>query len=308
MSPVPSADTSPGVGTATSGLVSPSWVAERLGSPDVVLVEVDEEAATHHWSHVPGATFIDWQDCRRALLAARPGSTRAFERLMSTRGIRPTDEVVLYGDADNRYASSVLWLMRHHGHPSLRLMDGGRAAWQAQGLPMTDEETVRPPSSYVAGRPHLTIRASRDDVLQQLAEPVTGEMVVDCRSVLEFAGLAAGPVSEFGDLCAERGHVPGAVNIPADDLIAPAGGLLPTADLALAFRGHRLAADQRITAYCHTSERSCLVWFALHELLGYPSVKVYDGGWLEYGHLMGAPVTGPAHLDHVSGDPPQGLS
>lgn len=118
----------------------------------------------------------------------------------------------------------------------------------------------------------------------------------------EFAGLATGPASEFGDLCAERGHVPGAVNIPADDLTAPGGALLSTPELERAFRGQGLAADQRITAYCHTSDRSCLVWFVLHELIGYPSVKVHDGGWLEYGHLLGAPVEGPVHLDRLSVD------
>jgi thiosulfate/3-mercaptopyruvate sulfurtransferase len=285
--------TAPVVVAATSGLVSPAWVAERLDRPGLVLVEVNEEAATHHWSHLPGATFIDWQDCRRDLLAARPASTAAFERLMSQRGIRPDDDVVLYGDGANRYACAVLWLLRHHGHRSLRIMDGGRKAWAAQDLPMTEHETIRLPSTYRAGAANLSIRATRGDVLQHPQEPVPCTVLLDCRGPQEFAGHASGPTSEFGDLCAVRGHMPGAVNLPARDLLAPDGALLPPDQLMRVLSGHGLHAGQSITAYSHILNRSCLVWFALYEVLGNPSVRVYDGGWLEYGHLLGVPVVGP---------------
>lgn len=282
--------------TAASSLVSPGWVAERLDQPDVVVLEVDEEAALHHWSHLPGAGFIDWHDTRRALLQAGSASTTAFEQLISQRGVRPEDDVVLFGDSGNRYASGVLWLMRHHGHRSLRLMDGGRSAWLAQGLPMTEQETVRQPTNYRAGPPDLSVRATRDDLLRQLAEPAAADVVVDCRSNDEFAGLSGGPGEAQADVSAERGHVPGAVNLPADDLLADDGALLPVRELARAVSDFGLRPHHRITVYCHTSDRSCLVWFALHAVLGFPFVRVYDGGWLEYGHLLGVPVSGPADL------------
>lgn len=281
--------------TSEPSLVSAAWVAERLDRPDVVLLEVDEEAALHHWSHVPGAGFVDWLDTRRALLQAGPAGTAAFEQLMSQRGVRPGDDVVLYGDSANRYASGVLWLLRLHGHRSLRLLDGGRSAWLAQGLPMTDQETVRPPTDYRAGAPDPTVRATRDDLLRQLAEPAAEDVVVDCRTAAEFTGLSGGP-DGTGDLCAGRGHVPGAVNVPADDLLAEGGALLPAPELAGVVADFGLRADQRITAYCHTSDRSCLVWFALTAVLGFPSVRVYDGGWREYGHLLGVPVSTPEDL------------
>ena len=257
--------------TGRSGLVSPQWVAEHLDDRGLVLVEVDEEAATHHWSHIPGATFIDWQDCRKRLLGPAPASTAAFERLMSLRGIRPDDDVVLYGDGQNRYAAAVSWLMRLHGHRSLRLMDGGRAAWTALGLPMTEQESQRAPTPEA--------------------------VIVDCRTPREFSGAASGPAEEFGDLCSERGHVPGAINLPAGELLAPDGTLLPADQLEQALSARDLHMEQSITAYCHTADRSSLVWFALSQVLGYPSVRVYDGGWLEYAHLLGAPVTGPDGVD-----------
>ena len=282
---------------ATVGLVSPSWVAERLDRPDLVLIEVDEEAAVHHWSHPPGATFVDWQDCRRPLLAPGPAGTAAFERLMSVRGIRPDDDVVLYGDSDNRYACAVLWLMRHHGHRSLRIMEGGRAAWLAQGLPTTERESVRTPSVYRAGDADPSIRISRDDLLEELGERPDHAVLVDCRTPEEFAGHAPGPAHDLADLLAERGHLPGAVNIPASALLGPEGDLLPVEELRRVRAEHGLQADQPIITYCHTSDRSCLVWFALHELLGHRPVQVYDGGWQEYSHLLGAPVEGPRDVE-----------
>jgi thiosulfate/3-mercaptopyruvate sulfurtransferase len=283
--------------TGRSGLVSPQWVAEHLDDHGLVLVEVDEEAATHHWSHIPGATFIDWQDCRKGLLGPAPAAIAAFERLMSLRGIRPDDDVVLYGDGQNRYAAAVLWLMRLHGHRSLRLMDGGRAAWTALGLPMTEQESKRAPSAYVAGPGDPAVRATRDDLLSQLMAPTPEAVVVDCRTPQEFSGGSGGPAEEFGDLCAERGHVPGAINLPYSDLLAPDGTLLEVEQLEQALSARGLHVRQSITTYCHSADRSSLVWFALSEVLGYPSVRVYDGGWLEYGHLMGVPVTRPQDGD-----------
>lgn len=281
---------------AGRGLVEPAWVAEHLGDPGLVLVEVDEEAATHHWSHVPGATYVDWQDCRRVLLADRPASTTAFEELMSARGISPRDDLVLYGDGANRYATAVLWLMRQHGHGSLRIMDGGRDAWTAQGLPLTEDETVRPTTRYRAGAGDPGVRATRDDVLQHMASPTPGAVLLDCRTEQEYAGRASGPDSEFGDLCAERGHMPGAVHLPAADLVTDDGTLLARKELERLLVERGLGPESAVTAYCHTSDRSCLVWFALHEVLGYPSVRVYDGGWLEYGHLLNAPVVRPGDV------------
>lgn len=277
-------------------LVPPEWVAERLGQPGLVLLEVDEEAAVHHVSHVPGSTFVDWQDARRALLQAGPASTAAFEQLMSLRGVQAEDDVVLFGDSANRYACGVLWLMRHHGHRSLRLMDGGRPAWLARGLPMTQEETVRRPTTYRVGAPDPSVRATRDDLLRQLSAPAAEDVVVDCRTTEEFAGLSSGPDWASADLWAERGHVPGAVSLPAGDLVDRDGALLPRPELARVAAEAGLRPDHRITAYCHTSDRSCLAWFALHGVLGFPSVRVYDGGWREYGHLLGVPVSGAEDL------------
>ena len=270
--------------------VTPEWVAQHLDDPAVVLLQVDEEAADHHLSHPPGSGFIDWQDCLRGLLRPGQAGRAAFEELMSDRGILPEHDVVLFGDTDNQYASGMLWLMRLHGHRQLRLMDGGRAAWSSRGLPMTDVETQRPRTDYRAGAPVPSVRISRDELLAEVSGHVPRSVLLDCRSEREHAGHATrGPRGHMApDI---GGHVPGAQNLPVSRLLAEDGSLLDVERIEGVLASAGLSRDQIITAYCHQSDRSALAWFVLHEVLGYPQVRVYDGGWQEYSNLIGVQVS-----------------
>ena len=285
-----STEDAPDVRSSTDGpLVSPEWVAGHLSDPQVVVLQVDQEAADHHAAHPPGSGFVDWHDCLRGLLAPGEKGREHFEELMSARGVRPQDDVVLFGDADNRYAAAVLWLMRLHGHRRLRLMDGGRAAWLARGLPLTDQETIRPRTSYRRGPPVPGVRVSRDDLLAELSGQAPVSVLLDCRSSREHLGHPARAAR--GEVAADvAGHVPGAQNLPVSLLVDTDGTLLDVVRLEGLLVAAGLSREQTITAYCDRSERSCLAWFVLHEVLGYPDVRVYDGGWQEYSHLVGAPV------------------
>ena len=269
---------------APRGLITPAEVAAQ---PHLVLVEVDEDPAAYHFSHPAGALFVDWQERVRALLSAAPAGTHAFEGLMSSLGITPEDDVVLYGDADNRYAASLLWMMRHHGHERLRLMDGGRPRWVAEGRPMVEDETVRTSTRYRAGAPDHSVRATRDDLASYVGG--TAGTLVDCRAYTEYTGRAT-PAGMRVDPGTVRGHMPGAVNLPLTRLVAPDGGLLAPKELVSRAAEYGLHPRLDLIAYCHRSERSSLTWFALHEVLGYPHMRVYDGGWQEYGNLVGAAV------------------
>lgn len=284
-----SADAS-GKGRSWPGpLVGAEWVAAHLDDPRVVVLQVDEEAADHHAAHPPGSGFVDWHDCLRGLLAAEPTGREHFEELMSARGVSPEDVVVLFGDADNRYAAAVLWLLRLHGHRRLSLMDGGRAAWLSRGLPLTDQETRRPRTVYRAGPPVPGVRVSRDDLLAELSGQAPASVLLDCRSVREHLGHPARAAR--GEVAADvGGHVPGAQNLPVSLLVDVDGTLLDTDRLEQLLEAAGLSRQQTLTAYCHRSERSCLAWFVLHEVLGYPNVRVYDGGWQEYSHLVGVRV------------------
>ncbi len=188
-------------------LVGPDWVAERLDDPDMLLVEVDG-AATYHWSHLPGAGFLDWHDQIRTLTGPRPGDAEAFVRLMSALGASPDTRIVLYGDAHNQFAASALWLLRYHGHEHLHLLDGGREAWVRAGGALTDRMSVRRPTAYPARQRCSDVRATRDDVLAHLRGELPGGVVVDCRPAEAFVGLLLEQPGTFEQSPPSRGHVP----------------------------------------------------------------------------------------------------
>ncbi len=135
------------------------------------------------------------------------------------------------------------------------------------------------------------MRASRDDVLALLRHESSG-VLVDCRTRAEYEGTAAprdGVAVAPQAWSPARGHLPGALHLPPEWLLDRDGALLPADELAARAAAFGLTRDRPVTAYCHMSERSALTWLALSEVLGFPEVRVYDGGWWEYSHLVDVP-------------------
>ncbi|HST64308.1 MAG TPA: rhodanese-like domain-containing protein, partial [Mycobacteriales bacterium] len=112
-----------------------------------------------------------------------------------------------------------------------------------------------------------------------------GTALVDCRTRGEFAGRAEHPYDAPTDRHRMTGHIPGAVNLPAEDLLDRAGLLLDTVHIGRICAQLGLAATDQIVVYCGVNDRSALVWFALTQLLGLPDVRCYQGAWAEYGSL-----------------------
>jgi thiosulfate/3-mercaptopyruvate sulfurtransferase len=274
-------------------LVSTSWLAARLGRPDVVVVEVDEEAGRFWTGHVPGANNLDWLDDLHAPLGRTFLDADDFAALMRRLGVRNDDHVVLYGDATNAFAASAYWLFRHYGHSRLSLLDGGRRLWVLEGRQLDDKgpRAVRLPSPYRVTDVRPELRVTRDELLDRFVGAPPGTALVDCRSPQEYVGR----VAWHSDLPVERqhslGHMPGAVNLASTDLVDPTTDrLLPVGRLRRLFADQGVGPDLEVVVYCSVAERSALTWFVLHELLGYPRVRNYDGGWAEYGSLMDVPV------------------
>ncbi|MDP8970628.1 MAG: sulfurtransferase [Actinomycetota bacterium] len=273
-------------------LISADWVAEHLDDPNVVIVEVDEDAAAYHQSHIPGAVGFDWktefQDPVRRGFLNREG----FEQLMNSRGITNDQHVVLYGGSNNWFAAYAYWYFKVYGHEKVSLMDGGRKLWELQGRPMTAQPTnVQPGSGYRAREPNLNIRALRDQVLQNYVGAPGDTALVDVRSPAEYAGEIIAPAHLPQEGAQVSGHIPGAVNIPwAKAVNDDTGTFLPTDQLKTLYQSQGVTADQDVVAYCRIGERSAHTWFVLHELLGYENVRNYDGSWTEYGSLVDVPV------------------
>src|SRR4051794_34612989 len=114
-------------------LVSTAWLAEHLGEPGLAVVESDEDVLLYEGGHIPGALKVDWHLDLNDPVTRDYVDGEAFAALMSRKGIARDTTVVIYGDKSNWWASYALWVFTLFGHPDVRLLDGGRAKWQAEG-------------------------------------------------------------------------------------------------------------------------------------------------------------------------------
>jgi len=266
-------------------LVSPDWVVENSGR--IVVVEVDEDAGAYRQSHIANAIALDWradlQDPVRRDFVDGP----SFSKLLSDKGIANDDTVVLYGGNNNWFAAYAYWYFKIYGHRDVRLLDGGRKRWELEGRPLVDDVVTRPSTSYVATEPDTSIRAWRDDIVGAIGS----ESIVDVRSPAEFSGEIKAPAAFPQEQPYISGHVPTAKNIPWSQAATDDGSFKSDDELRALYSGAGvdLEADHTIV-YCRIGERSAHTWFVLHELLGMENVRNYDGSWVEYGSLVGAPV------------------
>ncbi|WP_314038017.1 sulfurtransferase [Dietzia sp. CH92] len=268
-------------------LVSTRWAASRLADDSVVFLEVDEDVTAYHADgHIPGAVSLNWRTELQQQYTRDLVDRERFGELMSERGISRDHTVVVYGGNHNWFAAYAYWYLRLYGHRDVRLLDGGRMLWEREGRPLETETPQRPVTGYEADPQDLTIRAFRDDVLAGLGS----DELVDVRSVDEYTGRLAAPAGLPQEGGRQRGHIPGAVNIPWNRAVTRDGTFRPDAELRRIYADVLTDPDRRIVAYCRIGERSSHTWFVLHELLDQPNVVNYDGSWVEYGSLIGVPV------------------
>jgi thiosulfate/3-mercaptopyruvate sulfurtransferase len=268
-------------------LVDADWVEAHLDDPGVVLVEVDEDTTAYDKGHIRGAVKLDWrkdlQDPVRRDFVDRHG----FEQLMSERGIGNDDTVVLYGGNNNWFAAYAYWYFRLYGHQGVKLLDGGRKKWELESREMVTAVPARPRTSYQATEQDSSLRALRDEVIAAIGK----RNLVDVRSPDEFTGKLLAPAHLPQEQAQRAGHIPTAKNIPWSKA-ANDDGTFKTDDELRALYQDQAGLDfsKDTIAYCRIGERSAHTWFVLHELLGQPRVKNYDGSWTEYGSLVGVPI------------------
>jgi thiosulfate/3-mercaptopyruvate sulfurtransferase len=270
-------------------LVSSAWLASQLeaGASGLVVVESDEDPLLYATGHIPGAASVDWHTELNDPLVRDYVDGARFAQLMDRKGIGRDDTVVLYGDKNNWWAAYAFWVFGLFGHPDVRLLDGGRNLWLAEGRPIATAEVTRPAGRYpVVKRDDRTIRAFREDVLAH-----GHGVLVDIRSPEEYRGerVSAPDYPEEGALRA--GHIPGAFNMPWARAVEPDGRFKTRTELeAVYLRELGMTVSDNVITYCRIGERSSHTWFVLTQLLGFPTVRNYDGSWTEWGNAVRVPI------------------
>ncbi|MCS5712972.1 sulfurtransferase [Herbiconiux sp. CPCC 205716] len=268
-------------------LVSGDWLEAHLGDEGLVVVESDEDVLLYETGHIPGAVKIDWHTDLNDPVLRDYIDGEAFAALVGGKGISRDSTVVIYGDKNNWWAAYALWVFSLFGHDDVRLLDGGRDKWIAEGRPVTTERPAPEAVEYpVVERHDAEIRAFKDDVLAHLGHPL-----IDVRSPEEYSGerTTAPAYPEEGALRA--GHIPSAANVPWAKAAADDGTFKPVAELDAIYReGAGLTEGEPVIAYCRIGERSSHTWFVLTHLLGFDDVRNYDGSWTEWGSTVRVPI------------------
>jgi thiosulfate/3-mercaptopyruvate sulfurtransferase len=269
-------------------LVDADWVESHLDDDKVVLVEVDEDTSAYDKNHIKNAIRLDWKKDLQDQVRRDFVNKEQFEALLSERGVAGDDTVVLYGGNNNWFAAYAYWYFKLYGHQDVRLLDGGRKKWELDSRELVPDAPQRAATSYTASEQDRSIRAFRDEVEAAIGQ----KNLVDVRSPDEFAGRLTAPAHLPQEGAQRPGHIPTAANIPWSKSANDDGTFKSDEELTKLYgdEGVDLSGAKDTIAYCRIGERSAHTWFVLHEILGQPNVKNYDGSWTEWGSLVGVPI------------------
>ena len=273
-------------------LVSTEWLATAieegaLDGGNLVVVESDEDVLVYETGHIPGAVKIDWHTDLNDEVMRDYVDGKAFAALAGAKGISRDTTVVIYGDKSNWWAAYALWVFTLFGHKDVRLLDGGRDKWIAEGRALSTATTVASPVDYpVVERNDSPIRAFKDDVLAHFGKPL-----IDVRSPEEYTGQRTHMPAYPEEGALRGGHIPTAASIPWARAAAGDGTYRNRGELEALYLGEAgLKTGDDVVAYCRIGERSSHTWFALKYLLGFETVRNYDGSWTEWGNAVRVPI------------------
>jgi len=281
-------------------LCETDWVADNIAgkNANIRILEVDYDPENaYRQGHLPGAYLVWWKKDindadRRDII-----NKQQFEALMSKVGATNETELILYGDFNNWFAAFAFWVFRYYGHKKIKIMNGGRKKWEMEKREYTKQDprqgtegnSSSKQGKYVSQPPDEGVRAYLPDVKRAMEKAET--VLVDVRSPKEFTGEITAPPEYPMEHAQRGGHIPGAIHVPWAQAIKEADGTFKNVEeLKSLYSGKGLTPDMEVIAYCRIGERSSHTWFVLKYLLGYPSVRNYDGSWTEWGNMIGNPI------------------
>ncbi len=274
-------------------IVSADWLLSHLTAPDVRVLDCSwfmpdaprtgRQAYDAH--HIPGSRFFDIDDIADtdSSLPHMLPPPEKFSSRVRRLGLGDGHRVICYDQNGFMAAARAWWMFRVMGHGDVAVLDGGFDAWRAAGGEIEDL-----PPHYLADR-HFTVRPRRDLVrdLSQMTQTVDGNsaQIVDARSAPRFRGEAPEPRPGL-----RSGHIPGSINIPYGELLAPDGRLKSEADLRALFETAGVDLAKPVINTCGSGVTAAVLALA-QAIAGHDDAAVYDGSWTEWGaEAAGTPV------------------
>jgi len=272
---------------ASDFLVSTDWLEQNLQNPKVRILEVSVNPGVYERGHIEGAANLVWHTDLVDTVKRDIVDKARFEQLLRNAGVSNDSTIVLYGDTNNWFAAWGAWIFDIYQVPNVKLLDGGRAKWEAEKRPLSVVQRQAKAGNISVGEPDLALRARLTDVLD-IAEGRKNYGLVDIRSKDEYEGKIFAPAG-VQETAVRAGHIPNAVNVPWVQAVAADGTFKSKEELQKLYASVGIDGSKPIVVYCRIGERSSHTWFALKKILGY-DVRNYDGSWTEYGNSVGVPV------------------
>lgn len=277
--------------TAPEVLVSTDWLEANLTAPNVRIIEVSVVPGVFERGHIPGAINFVWHTDFVDTVQRDIVSQERFQELVRAAGVNNDTTVILYGDHNNWFAAWGAWIFNLYGFEDVRLLDGGRVKWEAEGRPLSIDIPGYAAGDFTVGEINSDLRALKDNVLS-IVEGGTPGTLIDIRSAAEYNGEIFAPEG-VQELAVRAGHIPGAINLPWGQNVREDGTFKSVAELRELYSGLGIDGSTPLVTYCRIGERAALTWFVLNQLLGYEAA-LYDGSWTEWGNSVGVPVENPA--------------
>jgi thiosulfate/3-mercaptopyruvate sulfurtransferase len=282
-------------------LVEPAWLRERLDDPAIRIVDMrgvvrtetapdgtqqavyEGARAAYDEGHIPGAVYLDWtRDIvdENDPVPVQVAPPQKLARVLGENGVGDEHLVIAYDHHPaSQFATRLWWVLRHAGHPEVRVLNGGYPRWLREGGPVTAEPPPHPPARFTP-RLQPQLRATLDEVLAHLGQP--GVTLVDARDEGQYTGRIR--------RAKRAGRIPGARHVAREALVdAVTGTFLPPAELRRRVEGAGIDPRWRVVAYCNGGVAATSLLFAL-SMLGYPDLANYDGSWNEWGNREDVPV------------------
>jgi thiosulfate/3-mercaptopyruvate sulfurtransferase len=270
-------------------LVSTEWLAGELGKPDLLVFDTTkylpnenlDGRAKYAEAHIPGAGFFDIDQVADpdANLPHMIPSAARFEKMNTSR-------VVFYDQKGLASAARGWWLMRLFGHHHAAVLDGGLPKWLKEGRPAeAGPPPVATPASFTADFQAELVKGI-GDVKKIVRQGGGGALILDARAKGRFDGMAPEPRPGL-----PSGHMPGAANVPYNELLNPDQTMKDAAALHARFAAAGVTAERPVVTSCGTGVTACILALGLIRA-GFPEPAVYDGSWTEW---AGRPETPKVH-------------
>jgi thiosulfate/3-mercaptopyruvate sulfurtransferase len=265
-------------------LVNAEWLDEHKHDENVKLIDLSRSKLTYDSGHIPGAQYVDWQvDIIDLSLPEKYMvlPQQQLQQLLSELGVEKQSTIILYDDMTSRIATRMFWTLRYYNHDDIRILDGGREAWQRAGYAFETASAPTTSTQYVVDSINHDLLVEKAFIETRL-DDTDNFTLVDGRPFDQYTGKLPGVVFHTGNEHQRKGHIYGAQSVPWIKNFNEDGTFKTYEELRLLYEPHHVTREKTIVTYCNEGLHAAPPWFVLSEILHYPDVRLYDASMAEW--------------------------